>query len=198
MLLAGCGVGGDAAAVVLDPDRAVGLQGEHDPVAVAGQRLVDGVVDDLPDQVVQAALAGGTDVHARPLADRLETLEDLDRGGVVLPVGGGCGGCSAAAVGGLDGVSSDTHTSSRRAGGRGRTPVAHSRVATREPRPEVHDTAQGPQATYAAPWKGGSVDKWGPQRPGGLSERPAGGPWGPVRPPGLRTAGQLAAGRGQP
>ena len=55
----------------------------HDPVAVAGQRLVDGVVDDLPDQVVQAALAGGADVHARTLADRLEALEDLDRAGVV-------------------------------------------------------------------------------------------------------------------
>ena len=51
----------------------------HDPVAVAGQRLVDGVVDDLADQVVQAALAGGADVHARALAHRLEALEHLDR-----------------------------------------------------------------------------------------------------------------------
>ena len=56
------------------------------PVAVAGQRLVDGVVHDLPDQVVQAALAGGADVHAGALADRLEPLEHLDRGGVVLAV----------------------------------------------------------------------------------------------------------------
>ena len=34
-VLAGCGVGGDAAAVVLDPDAAVGGEGEHDPVAVS-------------------------------------------------------------------------------------------------------------------------------------------------------------------
>ena len=68
-----------------DPDAAVGEQGDLDAVAVAGQRLVDGVVDDLPDQVVQAALAGGADVHARALADRLEALEDLDRAGVVGP-----------------------------------------------------------------------------------------------------------------
>ena len=67
----------DAAAVVDDPDPAVGQQGHLDPVAVAGQRLVDGVVDDLVDQVVQAALAGRADVHAGALADRLETLEDL-------------------------------------------------------------------------------------------------------------------------
>ena len=85
-LLAGRGVGGDAAAVVLDPHPAVGLEGDHDPVAVAGQRLVDRVVHDLPDQVVQAALAGRADVHARPLAHRLQTLEDLDHGGVVAAV----------------------------------------------------------------------------------------------------------------
>ena len=52
-------------------------------VAVAGQRLVDGVVDDLLDEVVQAALAGRADVHAGALADRLEPLEHLDRAGVV-------------------------------------------------------------------------------------------------------------------
>ena len=90
-LLAGCGVGRDTAAVVLDADTTVGQEGDHDPVAVAGQRLVDGVVDDLPDQVVEAALTGRADVHARALADRLETLEDLDRGGVVLDAVGGLG-----------------------------------------------------------------------------------------------------------
>ena len=50
---------------------------------VAGHRLVDRVVDDLPDQVVQAARVGGADVHARPPADRLEALEDLDAFGRV-------------------------------------------------------------------------------------------------------------------
>ncbi len=85
-LLARGGVGGDAAAVVDDPDAAVGEQRHHDPVAVAGERLVDRVVDDLGDQVVQAALAGRADVHAGALADRLEALEHLDRGGVVVAV----------------------------------------------------------------------------------------------------------------
>jgi len=75
---------GDAAAVVLDPDRAIGPEGQHDLVAVPGEGLVDRVVHDLPDQVVQPTLTGGADVHARPLADRLEALEDRDRGGVVV------------------------------------------------------------------------------------------------------------------
>ncbi len=47
--------------------------------AMPGQRLVDGVVDDLPHQVVQPALGGGADVHAGALADRLQPLQDGDR-----------------------------------------------------------------------------------------------------------------------
>ena len=48
-----------------------------DRVAVAGQRLVDRVVHDLPDQVVQATLAGRADVHTGTLADRLEAFETV-------------------------------------------------------------------------------------------------------------------------
>ena len=76
-------VDGDAAAVVDDADAAVGEQRDVDGVAVAGERLVDGVVDDLVDEVVQAALAGGADVHAGALADGLETFEDGDVARVV-------------------------------------------------------------------------------------------------------------------
>ena len=77
----------DAAAVVRDGDRAVGVDDDLDVIAVAGQRFVDGVVDELVDHVVQAVHVGVADVHARPLADGLEPLEDLDVGaGVVAPV----------------------------------------------------------------------------------------------------------------
>ena len=60
---------------------------------VAGQRLVDRVVDDLVDHVMQArAVIGVADVHPRPLAHRVEALEDLDRFGVVIgDVAGGFG-----------------------------------------------------------------------------------------------------------
>ena len=54
--------------------------------AEAGERLVDGVVDDLVDEVVQAQHAGRADVHAGALADRLEALEDRD---VLRVVAGG-------------------------------------------------------------------------------------------------------------
>ena len=55
---------------------------------VARHRLVDRVVDDLPDEVVQAARVGRADVHARALANGLEALEDLDAGGGVVGAAG--------------------------------------------------------------------------------------------------------------
>ena len=45
-------VGRDAAAVVLDRDRAVQVDDDLDGIAVAGQRLVDGVVHQFVNQVV--------------------------------------------------------------------------------------------------------------------------------------------------
>src|SRR5712664_2773207 len=51
---------------------------------MTGERLVDGVVDHLVDQVVQPLGAGAADVHVRALAHRLEALEDLDAVGRVF------------------------------------------------------------------------------------------------------------------
>ena len=48
-------VDGNAAAVVAHRDRAVGVEHDLHRGGVAGQRLVDGVVDDLVDHVMQAA-----------------------------------------------------------------------------------------------------------------------------------------------
>jgi hypothetical protein len=75
---------GDAAAVVDDGHRVVGVDRHLDTRAEARERLVDRVVDDLVDQVVQAPDAGRADVHARALAHGLEALEDGDVLGVVV------------------------------------------------------------------------------------------------------------------
>ena len=77
LVLGGVLVDGDASTVVDDLDAAVFLDRDLDVVGVAGQGLVDGVVDDLVHQVVQAAFAGGSDVHARALADGFQTFKDL-------------------------------------------------------------------------------------------------------------------------
>jgi hypothetical protein len=52
------------------------MDGDLYAIGLAGQRLVDGVVDDLVDEVVKAPDAGRADVHAGALADRLQALED--------------------------------------------------------------------------------------------------------------------------
>ena len=71
-------VDGDAAPVVGDRHRVVRVDHDLDLVGLAGERLVDSVVDNLVDQVMEAAGAGRADVHARTLADGLEPFEDGD------------------------------------------------------------------------------------------------------------------------
>ena len=59
------------------------MDGYQDLVAVAGHGFVDGVVDDLIDEVVEAALVGAADVHAGAATYGFEAFENLDIGGCV-------------------------------------------------------------------------------------------------------------------
>ena len=79
-------VHGDAAAIVRDLNDVALQDLDLDVVAVTGQSLVDGVVHDLVHQMVQAALAGGADIHTGALAHCLQTFQDLDLAGVVFMV----------------------------------------------------------------------------------------------------------------
>lgn len=81
----------DATAVVGHLDQIAFQDLDLNMVTVTGQRLVDGVVHDLVHQMVQAPLAGGADIHTRPLAHRLQAFQHLDLAGVVLVVGSGIG-----------------------------------------------------------------------------------------------------------
>src|SRR5690606_3958083 len=65
----------DAAAVVLDLHGSPGVQGDGDRLAVTGQGLVHGVVDDLPQAVHQAPRVGRADVHPGPLPHGLQALQ---------------------------------------------------------------------------------------------------------------------------
>ena len=66
---------GDAAAVVLDGDTPVDVHHHAHPLGVVGHALVDRVVDDLVDEVVEAAGGVVADVHAEPFADMLAVGE---------------------------------------------------------------------------------------------------------------------------
>ncbi len=64
-----------AAAVVADRYRFVGMNGDHDAIAVAGQRFVNGVVHHLEHHVMQAAaVIGISDVHSGPFANGIEAF----------------------------------------------------------------------------------------------------------------------------
>ena len=80
----------DAATVVDDGQAVAGLQRHFDPRRVPRHRLVHRVVEHFGREMVQRALVGAADVHARAAADGLEPLEHLDRRGVVAD-GGRCG-----------------------------------------------------------------------------------------------------------
>ena len=68
----------NATSIVLNGDGAVGVNGDPDVFAVAGEVLVDGIVHDFENAVVQAALIGIADVHAGAQANGLKALQLLD------------------------------------------------------------------------------------------------------------------------
>ena len=73
----------NAAAVVGDGNGAVDVDGDLDAAAIAGEMLVDGVVEDLENAVVETALVGVADIHAGALANGIKALELVDLGGIV-------------------------------------------------------------------------------------------------------------------
>ncbi len=82
----------NAAAIVAHRDAVVGGELELDAARMAGHRLVHRIVHDLGDEVMEGALVGAADIHARPAAHRLQPLEDLD------VLGGVAGGLFAGEV----------------------------------------------------------------------------------------------------
>ncbi len=72
----GLDVNGDTATIVRNGNRRVRVQYDRDLVAVSSQRLINGVVDDLPQAVHEAPRVRGADVHSRSLTDRLKPLKD--------------------------------------------------------------------------------------------------------------------------
>src|SRR5699024_1574160 len=89
---AGLDVHRDAAPGVPHLDGVVLVEDDLDRVPVAAERLVDGVVKDLPEAVHEPSGVGRADVHARALAHGLEALEDLEVAGIVGGLLGGAGG----------------------------------------------------------------------------------------------------------
>jgi hypothetical protein len=85
---------GNAPAVVLDADRAIGMQRDLDLFAVAGQGLVGGVVQHLLDDVqglsVRVYMPGRCLTGSRPLSTRIEPSEYSDAETGLTAMGADC------------------------------------------------------------------------------------------------------------
>ena len=86
-LAAGVAVNRNAATVVDDGDRVIDMDRDVDLIAITGQSLIDGVVDDLVHQVMQPRRTSGPDVHGRAFPHGFEPLQDLDLVGAVIVCG---------------------------------------------------------------------------------------------------------------
>ena len=82
----GLDVHGDAPSVVGDGDGVAGVDGHGDVLTVAGKGLIDGIVHDLINQMVQTGNRGGADIHTGTLANRFQTLQNLNLGSVIFLV----------------------------------------------------------------------------------------------------------------
>ena len=68
----------ESTAVIHDANGAVFAQGYINLCAETSERFVNGIVDNLIDQVMQAAYIGRADIHARTLPDSFEAFKNLD------------------------------------------------------------------------------------------------------------------------
>ena len=75
---------GDAAAVVNNFHSPVFQQCDVDFGGVACHGFINGVVDDLPHKVVEAAFTGGANVHTWAFAYCLKAFKDSDRRCVIM------------------------------------------------------------------------------------------------------------------
>ena len=76
----------DAAPVIADGDGVIGVKFHFDPVGMARNGLVHGIVQHLGYKVVQRSLVRAPDKHSGSFADGFKPFEDLD-GGCVVVVG---------------------------------------------------------------------------------------------------------------
>ncbi|MEY3597219.1 MAG: hypothetical protein RL543_1172 [Pseudomonadota bacterium] len=83
----------DAAPIIADGDRAIGIQRDCYEIRKPCQSLVNGVVNDLVHHVVKArAVIRIADIHSGAFADSIEAFQDLDRLGAIGGFGFGATG----------------------------------------------------------------------------------------------------------
>src|SRR5262249_53317546 len=84
LALFGHDFGRNTPSVIDDRDRVVDVDNNVHFCAKASQSLINGIVDNLIDEVMKPINAGRSDVHCWPLPDRFQTLQNFDVFGAVI------------------------------------------------------------------------------------------------------------------
>jgi hypothetical protein len=74
----------NTAAIVAHRNGAIDVNRNFDFAAKPREMFVDRVIQNFEDAVMQSALIGIADIHARPLPHRFEAFEFIDLGGVIF------------------------------------------------------------------------------------------------------------------
>ena len=72
----GMNICGNASSVVLNGGTAVLIDAHVDPVGIAVRRLVDGIVHDLPQDVMKPPCPRRADIHSGAQTHRVKSLEN--------------------------------------------------------------------------------------------------------------------------
>ena len=73
----------NTAAVILNRNPIVAQNHDVDFGTVTRKRFIDGVIDDLRNQMMESTFGGIADIHSRSFSNRLEPFENADRIGAV-------------------------------------------------------------------------------------------------------------------
>lgn len=81
----------NAAAVVGNSYRQVGIDDDVNPVRIAGNGLVHGVVKDFRYQMVQRLFVRSADIHAGAVSYRIKSFQNFNIARRIFFFGGSCG-----------------------------------------------------------------------------------------------------------
>ena len=85
-LFSGVDIDRNTAPVVDDRDAVIDVNFDLNGIAMAGQRFIDGVVDNFEDKMMQSALASVADIHAGTFAHRFQAFQNFDVFGAIFRI----------------------------------------------------------------------------------------------------------------
>ncbi len=75
LAICGMGLNGNSPSIIFDRDRfTIGFEGHIDHACMAVYGLINSIIEDLPNEVMEAVFTHATNIHARSFTDGLEAF----------------------------------------------------------------------------------------------------------------------------